>query len=70
MQPELEYVYFRIFANFKAWLVILFLPFVALLPDMTLKYFGKLYNPDESDKIIAKEYNRNGSFIQKWFKVN
>lgn len=70
LQPELEFVYFRIFSNFKAYLVIIFLPLVALLPDMTIKYFYKLYRPDESDKIIAVTYGKNKSFVSKWFNVS
>lgn len=70
LQPELEYVYFRIFSNFNAWLAILFVPLIALLPDMTIKYFGKLYYPDMSDWIIAKTYDRNNSFIQDWKHVS
>mmetsp|Transcript_9363 Transcript_9363/g.9045 ORF Transcript_9363/g.9045 Transcript_9363/m.9045 type:complete len:255 (+) Transcript_9363:770-1534(+) len=70
LQPELEYVYFRIFSNFNAWLAIFFVPLIALLPDMTIKYFGKLYYPDASDQIIARTYKRDKSFIQTWKNKN
>ena len=66
-QPELEDVYFRIFANPKALTVIIFLPIIALLPDMTIKYYSKLYKPDVSSKITATVFKRNTSFIQNWF---
>lgn len=63
-QPELEYVYFRMFANLKFWIVIILLPFIVLLPDMTIKYFKQLYWPSVSDKVVAEEYNRKKSFIK------
>jgi len=31
------------------------LPIIALIPDMTLKYFKQLYFPDKSDIQIARE---------------
>lgn len=69
IQPELENVYFRILGNSKAWIVILFLPLVALLPDISVKYVMKLYYPDESDKIVASSFNREGSYVQKLVNV-
>jgi phospholipid-translocating P-type ATPase (flippase) len=66
-QPELEWIYFRILSNLKGWIVIIFLPIIALIPDMTIKYFTKLYNPDESDKVVSKTYGRDGSWIASMF---
>jgi hypothetical protein len=37
---------------------------------MTIKYFFKLYMPDESDKVVAKTYGREGSWISSIMKKN
>lgn len=66
-QPELEYVYFRMFANLKFWIVIIFLPLIALLPDMTIKYYKQMFMPSVSDKVVAKTYNKDSSIINKYF---
>lgn len=58
-QPEIEFVYFRMFANIKFWIVIIFLPIIALIPDMTMKYFKQLYFPSTSDQVIMVNH-RNG----------
>lgn len=64
-QPEIEFVYFRMFANLKFWIAILFLPAIALIPDATIKYFSQLYFPTESDKVIMREtHNERKSIIQ------
>jgi len=59
VQPEIEFVYWRILSNFKAWMVIIFLPLIALLPDITIKYFFKLYKQDKSDEVTAMHFNRD-----------
>lgn len=66
-QPELEYVYFRMLGNLKFWIVIIFLPLITLLPDMTIKYFKQMFMPTISDKVVAKTYNRDSSIINKYF---
>lgn len=53
-QPELEYVYFRMFSTGKFWIVLFCLPFIALIPDITIKYFKQLYFPCESDNVIRE----------------
>ena len=53
-QPELEYVYFRMFSNGKFWIVLFCLPMIALIPDVVLKYFKQMYFPSDTDKLIEK----------------
>lgn len=65
-QPEIEEVYFRILGNLKAWICILFLPVIALLPDMTIKYFFQMYKPSISDEVIAYTYKKNSSFFKDY----
>lgn len=67
-QPEIEYVYFRMFENGKFYIVIFLLPLIALLPDITIKYFNQLYRPSVSDRIVADTYNRKSSLIQEYHK--
>jgi magnesium-transporting ATPase (P-type) len=64
-QPEIEEVYFRILSNLKAWIVIIFLPIIALLPDMSIKYFFQMYKPSVSDSAIASVYGKKSSFFDK-----
>lgn len=51
-QPEIDNVYFRMFSNSQFWLALIFLPLIALIPDVTLKYFQMMYFPTVSDRTI------------------
>lgn len=55
-QPELDNVYFRMFANFQFWLALIFVPMIALVPDATIKYFQMLYFPTESDTVVKQRH--------------
>ena len=67
-QPEIESVYFRMFANLKFWFAILFLPFIATIPDMTIKYFAQMYFPSISDRVLMnKKKTERNSFIHSTF---
>lgn len=63
-QPELEYIYFRLFGNFQAWLAIFLIPLICLLPDMTIKYFQQLYNPTISDDVVKKNYKKSSNVFE------
>ena len=45
-------IYFRMFANLKFWIAIFGVPFLAVLPDLTLKYFKQVFFPSPSDWVI------------------
>ncbi|CAI2370022.1 unnamed protein product [Moneuplotes crassus] len=53
-QPNLEGIYFRMLSSIPTLLSLFLIPLVALLPDLTLKYFSQLYRPSSSDKEIMK----------------
>ena len=55
VQPNLEGIYWRMLSSPTNILSLFFLPIIALIPDMTLKYFKQLYFPDKSDIQIARE---------------
>ena len=41
--------------NYKAWIVLLLLPFVALLPDMTYIMAQKIFWPTPTDAVMLKQ---------------
>ena len=51
-QPQIDNVYFRMFANFRFWLALIFLPIIALIPDASIKYFKMMYRPTVSDNTV------------------
>ncbi|CAI2367483.1 unnamed protein product [Moneuplotes crassus] len=54
LQPNLEGIYFRMLTSVPTLLSLLLVPCIALLPDMTLKYFSQLFNPSDSDTSISE----------------
>lgn len=67
-QPEIEFVYFRMFANGRFWLALIFVPIIALIPDMTLKYFMQLYFPSVSDQVLQKLQNKKSYIVKRFGK--
>lgn len=51
-QPQIDGVFFRLFLDIKFWIALIFLPIIALVPDMTLKYFKMMYMPTPSDYAV------------------
>jgi hypothetical protein len=39
-------------SSYSNILALVLIPIIALIPDMTIKYFSQLYFPSESDKAI------------------
>lgn len=52
LQPELEYEYYLIIQSAKAWVVILVLPLVVLVPDMSLLFIQKVFYPTPTDAVM------------------
>ena len=53
-QPQIDNVYFRLFGDLKFWFALILLPLIALIPDITLKYFKMLYWPTPIDHALFK----------------
>mmetsp|Transcript_782 Transcript_782/g.651 ORF Transcript_782/g.651 Transcript_782/m.651 type:complete len:100 (+) Transcript_782:273-572(+) len=49
IQPNLDGIYWRLLSSPTNILSLFFIPIIALIPDMTLKYFKQLYFPDKAD---------------------
>lgn len=57
LQPELNFEYFRILSSAKAWITIVLLPLVALLPDIALVLLSKLFFPTPTDAVMRIQKN-------------
>jgi hypothetical protein len=57
-QPELNSIYFEMFANYKFWMMLVGIPFVCLIPDVFLKVIYGLFwkNPAHVMMMIEKSY--------------
>ena len=64
-QPQIDNVYFRLFGDMKFWPALILLPFIALLPDITLKYFKMLYWPTPIDHALFKSQHDYASMKEK-----
>jgi len=53
-QPNIEGVYFQIFSTPSSLISLFLIPLLALIPDMTIKYFSMMYFQTKSDEIIQK----------------
>ena len=42
------------FGNMKFWIVIIGLPILATLPDLTIKYMKQIFMPTPTDKVMYK----------------
>lgn len=52
IQPELNAEFFRILQSAKAWIAIILLPVVALLPDLSLILVQKVFYPTPTDAVM------------------
>jgi magnesium-transporting ATPase (P-type) len=52
LQPELNGEYFRILASAKAWIAIILIPVVALLPDIGFMFIQKMFRPTPTDAVM------------------
>ena len=53
-QPEIEGQYFAMLASGKAWIVLLVLPLVALLPDTIYMLMQKIFFPTPTDAVMLR----------------
>jgi len=52
IQPQLNGIFFNIVLSLRAWLVLLFIPWVAVGPDVIFLVFKKIIYPNPSDKVL------------------
>jgi hypothetical protein len=55
IQPEINGEFNSMFTNFKAIIVLIIVPFVALLPDITILMFQKVFYPTPTDAVMIKQ---------------
>lgn len=67
LQPELNAEFFRILSSAKAWITILLLPIVALLPDMTINLMQKIFYPTPTDAVMRIQ-QKNPKYVYDGFK--
>ena len=53
-QPEIEGQYFAMLQSGKAWIVLLVLPLVALLPDTVYMLNQKIFFPTPTDAVMLR----------------
>lgn len=54
-QPNMENVFPNLLGSPKAWILLLFTPLLALLPDFFIKTWRKAYSPDPLDRLVAAQ---------------
>ena len=52
LQPQLNGVMSDILSSYKVWIVLAFVPFLALGPDIILVMYNKVFKPTPSDRVI------------------
>jgi magnesium-transporting ATPase (P-type) len=66
IQPELTGEFYLIFQSVKAWLAIILLPMIALLPDITYVLVRKIFFPTPTDAIMLKQ-QRDPAYLYEGF---
>ena len=54
IQPEIDGEFFMVFMNAKAWIILIVMPFVALLPDIAILLLQKVFWPTPTDAVMLK----------------
>lgn len=54
-QPEIAGQYFAMLSSGKAWIVLLVLPLVALLPDTIFMLMQKIFFPTPTDAVMLRQ---------------
>ena len=57
-------------SSFPNIISLVFIPLIALLPDMTIKYFSQLYWPTKSDLAIKDYLNPKENSVSVKTRVN
>ena len=68
-QPEINGVYFMIVSSGKAWVVLLVLPIVALLPDATYVLCQKIFFPTPTDAVMLRQMRQPDFFFDGFSEV-
>lgn len=55
MQPEMTWEFYNIFQSVKAWIVMLGLPLVALIPDLTYLLLMRVFYPSPTDYVMLQQ---------------
>ena len=66
-QPEIYQEFFRILSSVKAWICILLLPIIALIPDLTILLLQKIFFPTPTDAVMRLQ-QKNPNFVYEGFK--
>lgn len=53
LQPQLEGLFFSILGNLKAWMLIVCVPFIAILPDFFIRAYSFLFKPTPLQSVMA-----------------
>ena len=66
IQPELCGEYFKIIVSPKAWICMVLVPMVALLPDITYSLMQKVFYPTPTDAVMLKQ-QRDPNYVYDGF---
>ena len=66
VEPELQGEYNKIFMSPKAWICMIILPLVALLPDVTYQLMQKTFWPTPTDAIMLRQ-QREPNYVYDGF---
>lgn len=69
IQPEINGEFNLIFKNVKALVVLVIVPFVALLPDITILIFQKVFYPTPTDAVMLKQRQNPNYAFDGWAGV-
>jgi phospholipid-translocating P-type ATPase (flippase) len=53
IQPGLNQLYYALMSRPKSWIVIFFVPIIALIPDFVLTSWNKIFHPTPVDNLMA-----------------
>ena len=68
-QPEIGGQYFAMLASGKAWIALLVLPFVALLPDTIYMLVQKIFFPTPTDAVMLRQTKNPDFFFDGFSEV-
>ena len=67
IQPEINGEFMLIFTSIKAWICLILLPAVALLPDIAILLIQKLFWPTPTDAVMLKQ-KQNPNYVFDGFQ--
>lgn len=69
IQPEINNEFNIMFVNVKAIIVMVLIPFVALLPDMVILMVQKIFFPTPTDAVMQKQRQNPNYAFDGWAGV-